>query len=83
MEHSKSITSDDLTLTVPTLRQRNGDFSETRNSSGQLITVYDPLTTRASGSAYVRDPFPGNVIPANRIDAISQQLLKSTPAAHH
>jgi len=79
MEHSKSITPDDLILTVPTLLQRNGDFSETRNSSGQLITVYDPLTTRASGSAYVRDPFPGNVIPANRLDPISQQLLKYYP----
>ncbi len=80
VERSKSITPDDLILTVPTLRQRNGDFSETRNSSGQLITVYDPLTTRpAPGGGYVRDPFPGNVIPANRIDPISQQLLKYYP----
>jgi outer membrane receptor protein involved in Fe transport len=79
VERSQSQSPDDLIMTVPTLRQREGDFSETRNSSGQLITVYDPLTTRASGSGYVRDPFPGNVIPLSRIDAISKQLLKYYP----
>ncbi len=79
VERSKSLSPDDLILTVPTLRQRSGDFSETRTSSGQLVAVYDPLTTRPAGTAYVRDPFPGNVIPANRLDPISQRLLTYYP----
>jgi len=48
-------------LNVPTLLERNGDFSQ----SG--ITIYDPLTTRsdpANPGRFIRDPFPGNVIPA-------------------
>lgn len=46
------------TYSVPTLKQRSGDFSE-------LTTpIYDPATTTAnpSGSGYIRTPFPGNVI---------------------
>src|SRR5258705_10908682 len=33
-------------LTLPTAAERAGDFSQTRNSAGQLVTIYDPLTTR-------------------------------------
>ena len=80
VERQKSVSPDDLILTVPTLRQRSGDFSDTRTSSGQLITIYDPLTTRPNpAGGYLRDPFPGNVIPAGRIDPISAQLLKYYP----
>src|SRR5262249_34185677 len=54
------------TSTVPTDLQRLGDFSQTFNSAGQLITIYDPLTTRPDPSRpgrFIRDPFPGNRIP--------------------
>ncbi len=34
------------TVTVPTLAQREGDFSQTLNSSRQMVAIYDPLTTR-------------------------------------
>ena len=56
--------------TVPTLLERNGDFSNTRDGQGRLFTIYDPATTRANpnGSGFVRDPFPGNIIPRNRMD---------------
>ena len=33
------------TLTVPTLAQRAGDFSQTFNAAGRLIPIYDPTTT--------------------------------------
>ncbi len=80
VERGKSTSPDNLIMTVPTLRQRNGDFSDTRTSSGQLITIYDPLTTRlAPGGSYTRDPFPGNVIPADRLDPIALQLLQYYP----
>src|SRR6266545_2344187 len=47
---------------MPTARERAGDFSRTTNSSGTPVIIYDPLT---------RQPFPGNVIPSNRINAVS------------
>ena len=35
-----------LSGTTPTEAQRAGDFSATRNANGQLIQIYDPLSTR-------------------------------------
>src|SRR5438445_491782 len=82
VERSKNLSPDNLIMTVPTLRQRVGDFSETRTGAGQLITIYDPLTTRpdpAVPGAFLRDPFPGNVIPADRIDPIARKILEYYP----
>ena len=80
VEHSKSLNPDNLIRTVPTLLQRSGDFSQTRTSSGQLITIYDPLTTRPNpAGGFMRDPFPGNVIPADRIDAVAKAILEHYP----
>ena len=67
------------TQTVPTVPQRSGDFSQTFNSAGQLMVVHDPLSTRQSGSSFVRDPFPGNRLPQERIVAVSRNLLKFVP----
>ncbi|MCC7157105.1 MAG: TonB-dependent receptor [Bryobacterales bacterium] len=67
-------------LTVPTLEQRAGDFSELRNINNVRVLIYDPATTRASGAANVRDPFPDNRVPSNRIDAISAKFLDAWPA---
>ncbi|MCC7499331.1 MAG: TonB-dependent receptor [Bryobacterales bacterium] len=66
-------------LTVPTLLERQGDFSQTTNSKGALIGIYDPATTRASGASTVRDRFPNNVIPATQIDPIAKQLAQYWP----
>jgi hypothetical protein len=80
VERSKSITPDNLIRTVPTVKQRSGDFSETRTSAGQLITIYDPLTTRPNpAGGFIRDPFPGNIIPADRIDPIAKAILEHYP----
>jgi hypothetical protein len=74
------------TYTVPTDAQRGGDFSNVRNASGALIPIYDTLTTcgrlgnaacgtNASGAEVIsRTPFPGNVIPANRIDPAAKVM---------
>ena len=50
----------ETTTTVPTLAQRNGDFSQTFAQNGQLIRIFDPFTTRPnpSGSGFIRDPVP-------------------------
>lgn len=63
-------------LTFPTQTMRNGDFS------GRSQIIYDPLTTRPDPSRpgqFIRDPFPGNVIPANRIDPVAAAMLKTMP----
>ena len=65
--------------TVPTALERAGDFSQTRTADGRPITIYDPLTTRLVNGQYVRDAFPGNVIPASRIDPVALALLQRVP----
>jgi hypothetical protein len=68
--------------TLPTTRQLSGDFTQTLNSAGKLVTIYDPLTTvpNASGSGYTRTAFPGNDIPQSRINPVTLQILKYLPA---
>ncbi|MDQ6664572.1 MAG: TonB-dependent receptor, partial [Acidobacteriota bacterium] len=70
-----------FTATVPTARQLAGDFSQTLNAAGKLVQIYDPLTrqTGPNGTA-VRTPFPGNVIPADRIDPVARAFSKFWPA---
>lgn len=59
-----------LRTTVPTALEQRGDFSQTLNSRGQQIPVYDPATLEQVGSSYRRSPFPGNVIPGSRFDPV-------------
>ncbi len=67
--------------TVPTALERSGNFSNTRNGLGDLIPIYNPLTTRANpgGSGYVRDAFPGNIVPNNLMDPVSLKVLGYLP----
>ena len=68
------------TLTVPTDLQRSGDFSQTFNARGLAIPIYDPTTTRVEAGKTVRDLFPNNRIPANRLDPVALNILKFYPA---
>lgn len=63
--------------TMPTAREREGDFSQSFNADGGLRTIYDPWTTTldASGNV-VRTPFPGNVIPRNRMDPTALRIMQ-------
>jgi hypothetical protein len=63
----------------PTALERTGDFSRTLNANGQLIVIYDPLTTRTVNGQVVRDPFPGNRIPADRLSSIALRYLQGVP----
>jgi len=58
--------------TIPPMAFRNGDFS------GAPTIIYDPATGNPDGSG--RTPFPGNVIPANRISPIARAILEQLPA---
>src|SRR4030095_5688882 len=52
------------TTTVPTLAQRQGDFSQTFAQNGPQIRIFDPFTTRANpAGGFVRAQFAGNIIP--------------------
>jgi hypothetical protein len=76
---------------VPTAKELTGDFSEIGNgvvnpATGACGTgtngvdarcIYDPLSP-----ATARTTFPGNIIPANRINAVGQALLNAYPKAN-
>src|SRR5215831_12812635 len=65
---------------VPTAAQRQGDFSDTRDNAGRLITVYDPLTGRADASGkWIRQAFPGNTIPSNQINPVAAKIIALYP----
>ena len=57
--------------TFPTAAERQGDFSDSRDQNGALIPIWDPLNNRV--------PFPGNRVPAGRIDGNGQTLLNMLP----
>jgi len=63
--------------TVPTDAQRSGDLSSLLPAG---ITIYDPGTARLLASGRVqRDPFPGNIIPTNRVSPIAHKYLSYYP----
>ncbi len=66
------------TLTDP---MRTGDLSNLFDARGIRIPVYDPQTTAANtgGGGFTRQPFANNVIPTNRLDPVSQNILPFYP----
>jgi len=59
------------TVSVPDALQRAGNFSEEAGTT----TIYDPTTL----SAGQRTPFPGNIIPATRIDPSVSAAMRILP----
>ncbi len=66
-------------LSIPTTAYKQGDFSGLTNSSGQIVPIYDPATTRTVNGVVIRDQFPGNIIPANRFSPVSAKILGLYP----
>ena len=56
---------------VPTALERAGNFSQSLNAAGRPVTIIDPLTGL---------PFPGNVIPLDRISPQAAALLGYYPS---
>ena len=75
-EQGRRVSGGTAFRTVPTALQRSGDFSQTLDSKGKLIPIYDPATTVGQD----RQLFPGNVIPANRSDSVAEALTDFWPA---
>ena len=63
-------------FTVPTAAARNGNFSGLPFGT---TAIYDPAT-RPNPGASGGTAFPGNVIPASRIDGTSKKFLEFYPA---
>ena len=59
---------------LPTPAERTGDFSSLPTG------IYDPMTTDCSKGPCTRQPFPGNVIPSNRLSHASQFFAAPLPA---
>jgi hypothetical protein len=65
--------------TVPREAWRNGDFSDLLRL-GSNYQLYDPATIQPTGSGtFSRQPFPGNIIPQNRISPIGRAILNLYP----
>ena len=61
---------------VPTPDMLNGDFS----FGGRGYPIYDPASTMQDASgAWMRTPFPGNIIPKNRFDPVATKFLSNDP----
>ena len=82
-EGYRSSISRNQIITLPSAAMAQGDFS------GSDRIVYDPLTTRPdpdNPGSYIRDPFPGNVIPPERLNPVGLRIaayLASGPAGRN
>ena len=77
--------------TVPTLGERAGDDTAVVDPSGNVLPLFDPATTRqnpaynsalpvsAGNLQYLRDRFPGNRIPAGRLDPTALAAIALYP----
>ncbi len=78
--------------TIPTMPERSGDFSQVVDKAGELLPILDPASTRLNPAfdpalpvsmenlQYLRDPFPGNRIPAARLDEVALDAVRHYPA---
>src|SRR5215475_8525095 len=62
--------TDPVFVTMPTALERRGNFSQSIDNAGRPISVIDPLTGAQ---------FPGNIIPADRINRSGLALLNFFP----
>ncbi len=59
--------------TVPTVKMRQGDFSEVPGG------IFDPATTVQNGTAFTRQQFTNNIITRDRWDPVAAKLINAYP----
>lgn len=69
--------ADPGTATFPLDEWRTGNFSTLRNAAGDMVQIYDPLTTQADGT---RTPFANNTISPGRIHPVATSVLSFYPS---
>ena len=89
----KSLTTNGL-FTVPTAAYQSGNFASALNPQltlggapqvdplGNILQgneIYDPNTSQTVNGQVVRSPFPGNIIPATRLDATALKVQALLP----
>ena len=66
-------------VTIPTPQQLQGDFSGLLRLGSQY-QIYDPDSGQLLSNGRIqRTPFPGNIIPTNRVNPISASFAKLWP----
>jgi len=88
-EQFRETTINNFPITVPTLEYRRGDFRQAltgRNLGTDGLerpifenTIYDPTTERVINGQRYRDPYPNNIIPANKLDPVALKVQEFIP----
>ena len=72
--HEKKVAQD--RAGTPSLAMLGGDFTMGGNGN----PIFDPATTRQlADGTWVRDPFPGRIIPLDRFDPAARKMLSMNP----
>lgn len=74
-EGLRQVTASPQVASVPITAARSGNFAPT--------PIYDPASLRANpnGAGFVRDLFPGSLIPSSRIEPVAAKLANVFPVA--
>jgi hypothetical protein len=66
--------------TIPSMKYRDGDFTERVGTNGAVVPIYDPASTSTNASGQlVRTPFSGNIIPKARFSKVAQAVAAYFP----
>jgi len=78
-----------ISTQVFTSAQKTGNFASQlgaavgQDGMGRPVAagqIFDPFSvTRLASGAAIRDPFPGSIIPASRMNSVSQKLINLVP----
>lgn len=90
-EQYKLTSTGHATSTVPTMEERDGDFSADLGAptgainpcDGTVVyqnTIFDPETSRVVNGVPCRMAFPGNKIPTSRFSGVAKTLMNGLPA---
>jgi hypothetical protein len=66
-------------FTMPTALERSGDFSQSVNPNGSAILIRDPGTGATCSATSAAGCFPGNKIPASRLNPAGTAMMNLFP----
>jgi outer membrane receptor protein involved in Fe transport len=78
-EYNHEITDNTDLDIVPTALERTGNFSASKTAAGAPVYLKDPLASGTCSATSAAACFPGNIIPANRLDPVAQKLMQLYP----
>jgi hypothetical protein len=79
-EGNKTASAATRTVTVPSMLERDGNFTETRAANGRLISIFNPFSTyKTADGRTLRQPFANNIVPKSMFNPIAVNALKTYP----